>query len=213
VPLILQAEVYETAGGESEAAGHVHAAGETAVAADEAEEWAPADGLERTFFTLVANLATSIGFALLLIVASEIAGGMRGWRQGVFWGLAGFAVFLLAPGLGLPPELPAMPAADLAARQIWWIATALATAAALALLVFTRALPLAILAIALLAAPHLIGAPQPASHESPIPESLHHAYVVRVYLTNLVFWPLLGGLIGALRGRFMPAGSTASARA
>ena len=31
------------------------------------------------------------------------------WRQGLFWGFAGFAVFTLAPGLGLPPELPAMP--------------------------------------------------------------------------------------------------------
>ena len=54
----------------------------------------------------------------------------------MFWGFAGFAVFTLAPGLGLPPELPAMPAADLGDRQIWWTATVLATAVGLALIAF-----------------------------------------------------------------------------
>ena len=77
--------------------------------------------------TLAVNVVSGIGFALLLVAASEFAGGIANWRQGVLWGLAGFAVFTLAPGLGLPPELPAMPAADLVARQIWWIGTVLAT--------------------------------------------------------------------------------------
>jgi cobalt transporter subunit CbtA len=80
--------------------------------------------------------STGIGFALLLVVVSELAGGIANWRQGAFWGLAGFAVFTLAPGLGLPPELPAMPAADLVSRQVWWIGTVLATAAGLALIAF-----------------------------------------------------------------------------
>ena len=46
------------------------------------------------------------------------------------WGLAGFAVFTIAPGLGLPPELPGVPAAPLLSRQIWWVTAVLATAAA-----------------------------------------------------------------------------------
>ena len=71
----------------------------------------------------LANLVTAIGFGLLLVAASEFAGGIAGWRQGLLWGLAGFAAFTLAPGLGLPPELPAMPAAELVPRQAWWIAT------------------------------------------------------------------------------------------
>ena len=79
--------------------------------------WAPADGFERSAFTALANVVTAIGFALLLVTASELSGGLTGWRQGVFWGLAGFAVFTLAPGLGLPPELPGMPAADLGRRS------------------------------------------------------------------------------------------------
>ena len=64
-------------------------------------------------FTVAANIVTAVGFALLLVAASEFAGGIAGWRSGLLWGLAGFAVFTLAPGLGLPPELPAMPAAEL----------------------------------------------------------------------------------------------------
>ena len=102
------------------------------------EGWAPQDGFERTAFTLAANVLTGIGFALLLIAVSELAGGIVDWRQGVFWGLAAFAVFTLAPGLGLPPELPAMPAAELGPRQVWWVATALSTAGGIALLVYGR---------------------------------------------------------------------------
>jgi cobalt transporter subunit CbtA len=168
--------------------------------------WSPADGAERTFFSALANIVTGIGFALLLVAVSELFGGIKDWRQGLFWGLAGFTVFTLAPGLGLPPELPAMPAAELGARQLWWIGTAIATALALGLLVYGRSVIAAIAAIVLLVMPHLIGAPQPLSYESPISEGLHHSFVVAVVLTTLLFWVLLGGLAGLFRGRFVPAG-------
>ncbi|RUV58160.1 MAG: cobalt transporter [Mesorhizobium sp.] len=215
VPLILKAEVYEQAGG-----GHTHDhaaappanAGETnamtsaapapaEAAAPEEEGWTPADGFERFAFNIVANVVTGIGFALILVAASEFAGGIGNWRQGLFWGFAGFAVFTLAPNLGLPPELPAMPAADLTQRQIWWTATVMATAAGLGLLAFRKSLPLALIAVALIVAPHIVGAPQPDSFESPIPEGLHHQFVVAVTLTNLVFWLVLGGIVGVVRGR------------
>jgi len=224
VPLILKAEVYEQAGG-----GHHHdhaavlaetgnamssaapagnamssAAPAPAEAAAPAEDegWAPADGFERFAFSVLANIVTGIGFALVLVAVSEFAGGIGSWRQGVFWGLAGFAVFTLAPGLGLPPELPAMPAAELLPRQIWWTATVVATAAGLGLIAFRKSLPLAILAVALIVAPHIVGAPQPESFETPIPEGLHHQFVVAVTVTNLVFWLVLGAAVGVVRGRF-----------
>ena len=166
-------------------------------------DWVPADGFQRSAFTALANIATAIGFAVLLVTASEFAGGMTGWRQGIFWGLAGFAVFTLAPGLGLPPELPGMPAADLDARQVWWVATAAATAAGLALLAFTRLLPLALLAVALIVVPHLVGAPKPATFESAVPKTLAHDFVVMASIVSLVFWVLLGGAAGFLRSRFI----------
>lgn len=209
VPMILKAEVYE---GAAPAHVHEHAAAtaehDHAVAThahDHGDGWAPADGAERTFFTFAANMLTGIGFALLLIAVSELFGGIANWRQGVFWGLAGFAVFTLAPGLGLPPELPAMPAADVGARQAWWLGTVLATATALGLLVYSRSLVTVIAAIVLLVAPHVIGAPQPVSYESPVPEGLHHSFVVAVVMTALLFWVLLGGLAGYVRGRFIHA--------
>lgn len=221
VPLILQAEVYEEAAGghqqdhasapgENLAAEADGAAVEAAGHAHEEEGWAPADGFERFAYTTLSDVVTGIGFALLLVVASELAGGIGNWRQGLFWGLAGFSVFTLAPGLGLPPELPAMPAADLALRQTWWVATATATAAGLALIVLRRSAPLALLGVVLIVAPHLVGAPQPESFASPIPEGLHHQFVVAVTLTNLVFWLLLGAMAGAVRARF--TGEAASLR-
>ncbi|TGQ50802.1 cobalt transporter [Mesorhizobium sp. M1C.F.Ca.ET.193.01.1.1] len=222
VPLILKAEVYEKAG---DGHHHDHATGannnamSSAAPADNAmssaapapaeaaapvedEGWAPADGFERFAFNVVANIVTGIGFALILVAVSEFAGGIGNWRQGVFWGLAGFAVFTLAPGLGLPPELPAMPAAELLPRQVWWFSTVAATATGLGLIAFRRSLPLAILGVALIVAPHIVGAPQPDSFETAIPEGLHHQFVVAVTLTDLVFWLVLGVVVGVVRGRF-----------
>jgi len=204
VPLILKAEVYEEHGTTPAARNHGDAA-QAPVRQHDEEGWSPANGFERTAFSALANILTGVGFALLLVAASELAGGIRNWRQGVFWGLAGFAVFTLAPSLGLPPELPAMPAAELGARQLWWVATAASTATALGLLVYGRSRWTVLAAIALLIAPHLIGAPQPGSYETPIPESLHHSFVVAVVLTTLLFWVLLGGLAGLFRGRFLGA--------
>jgi predicted cobalt transporter CbtA len=75
--------------------------------------------------------------------------------RGFFWGLGAFAVFVVAPGLGLPPELPGIAAAPQLERQIWWTATILSTAAGLGLITFRRSAVTAAVAILLIAAPHL----------------------------------------------------------
>ncbi|MCS0504395.1 CbtA family protein [Ancylobacter mangrovi] len=214
-PLILKAEVYEEAGDAVPAAhshdaatAHEAGAGETAATTAVAahvhddEGWEPANGFERNGLTFVFMALTGFGFALLLLAASELAGGLKDWRQGILWGFAGFAVFTIAPEIGLPPELPAMPAADLMARQLWWIGTAAATATGLGLLVFGRSPLLAALGVAVIVVPHAIGAPQPPSYETPIPEALHHSFVVASTVASFVFWALLGGLCGYLRPRF-----------
>ncbi|MEW9805115.1 CbtA family protein [Mesorhizobium sp. ZMM04-5] len=202
VPLILQAETFESAG----APAHDHGAAEAALAESGhhgGDAWAPEDGFERFAYTAGINIVSGIGFALLLVAVSEFAGGIANWRQGMIWGFAGFAVFTLAPGLGLPPELPAMPAADLFARQAWWIGTVAATAAGLALIAFSGRAPLAILGVALIVLPHVIGAPQPETHDSPVPDSLHHQFIVAATVTNLIFWVALGGIVGLVRQRFL----------
>jgi cobalt transporter subunit CbtA len=212
VPLILKAETFENAGG-----GHDHAAGDAVAGTETAaphshdaatpahehdeEAWGPADGFERFAYTALANIVTAIGFALVLVAVSEIFGGIANWRQGIFWGFAGFAVFTLAPGLGLPPELPAMPAADLGDRQIWWTATVIATAVGLGLIAFRSGVVWSLVGVALIVAPHIVGAPQPVSHDSPIPADLHHQFVVAATVTNLIFWIVLGGVSGAIRSK------------
>ncbi|MFL5337304.1 MAG: CbtA family protein, partial [Geminicoccaceae bacterium] len=188
VPLIKRAEVYEAAEPVVPiVAGHDHGAHDQAA-------WAPQDGLERTLFTVLANVLTGIGFALLLVAAFALRGREIGWRDGLLWGIAGFAVFTLAPSLGLPPELPGMPAAELGPRQAWWLLTAAATAGGLALLAFRRAPVWALAAVCLIAAPHLVGAPQPRITETMVPESLAHQFVVAVTVTSFLFWATLGVL-------------------
>lgn len=204
VPLILQAEVYEKSGA---APAHTHdapAAGASAAAPHQhAEEaWEPADGFERFIYTAGADALAGIGFALVLIAIAEAFGGFGGWRRGLMFGIAGFLTVSLAPGLGLPPELPGMPAAELGPRQIWWVATAICTAAGLGLLAFSRTVVFAVLAIVLLIGPHLVGAPLPPSHETVVPMEIYARFVNAVYATNLVFWAVLGTLAALIREKF-----------
>ncbi len=223
VPLILKAEVFEKAAethqhdapvtAQPAAAGHDHAAhdhGDHVHGAGDhdhgAGAWEPRDGFERNAYTAAANILTAIGFALLLAgffaVRSGATGASVSWHEGLLWGLAGFAVFTLAPGLGLPPELPGVPAAPILSRQIWWLAAVLATAGGLALIAFRRSVPAAIAGVILLTLPHLIGAPELAKIETNVPSSLTHQFVTAVTVTSLVFWTLLGGLTSAVFARF-----------
>src|SRR5438132_12673163 len=120
VPLIQQSEVYERKAGTPAAVhDHASAASDQNQAHSHESEWEPEEGLQRNAFTVAANILTAIGFALLLTGVYAIRGRQVMWREGLLWGLAGFVVFTAAPGLGLPPELPGMPVAELTARQNW----------------------------------------------------------------------------------------------
>src|SRR4029079_8837279 len=170
VPLIQQSEVYErkaVAGTPPAAHNHALPTNDQDKAHSHGNEWEPEEGIQRNALTVGANILTAIGFALLLTGAYAIRGRHVTWREGLLWGLAGFVVFTAAPGLVLPPELPGMPVADLTARQTWWIATAAATAGGLYLLTLSPAAWSAVLGLALIALPHLIGAPlAPESHSA-----------------------------------------------
>ena len=202
VPLILKAETYEQkvtpppTDAHSQTPAAPHAAGAAA--------WEPENGIERTAYTLAADLLTAIGFALLLVSGLALRGGAIDWRDGLFWGLAGFAAFTIAPGLGLPPEIPGTEAAPLLGRQLWWLATTVSTGAGLALLAFTRRAPAAALALLLIVLPHLYGAPLPAEHAAAAPEVLAHQFVVAVTVTSLLFWAALGASTGYFYRRFAP---------
>ena len=87
----------------------------------EAEEWAPADGWQRTLSTTLASVITGAGFAVLLAGVSLLTGFPITPKNGLIWGICGFLAVTVAPGAGLAPELPGMPAGDLVSRQVWWV--------------------------------------------------------------------------------------------
>lgn len=187
-PLILQAETYENSAPVAEAHEHADAAEGHH---HDAEAWSPEDGWQRVLSTTGGNLVVAVGFALILAALYTLRAPGR-TASGALWGLAGFAVFCLAPTLGLPPELPGTAAADLAQRQLWWVGTAAATAAGLGLIVFAHNWLLKAVGAALLVIPHVIGAPQPEVHESLAPEALEAQFKVASLLTNAAFWLALG---------------------
>ena len=215
-PLILRAEIYEKAAEAQTVVTHTHGgvphqhanAGEAEAHAQaeghmhNADAWTPREGIERTAFTILANIVTAIGYALALAGLFALRGGSVDWRKGLLWGLAGFAAVMAAPSLGLAPELPGAAAAPLLDRQVWWVGTALATSAGIALIVFGRNPLAAVLGLCLIAAPHIIGAPQPTESASLAPAALAHQFTVAATLTSLLFWALLGALSGALYPRF-----------
>lgn len=202
LPLILQAETYEEkdAGhaqshAPGQAAGHAHAQ------AVSDKEWEPEDGFERNAYTLLATLIASVGFAFMLTGAMALSGREVDARTGLIWGLAGFAAAYAAPALGLPPEVPGMPAGDVLPRQAWWFATAAATAGGIALIAFARGWAWKALALALIVAPHVIGPPGHAAEESAVPPQLAAEFAVASLVTVGLFWAALGSLAGHFLGR------------
>lgn len=173
LPLIYQAEMLEQ------------------TAYSETPVWSPDDGLERNLFTVVSNVATAVGFSLLLTSAFSLRQRVD-WRQGLLWGGAGFAVFFLLPGLGLPPELPGSSAGALESRQIWWLLAVVCSASGLAMLALQNGGLLRLAGFALLILPHAIGAPQgPAGGETPPADMVDRFYWATLQANGL-FWAVLG---------------------
>lgn len=212
--MIMQAETYETAGAAAPA-GHSHdhaamtsASGTTPAAAEHDEHadhdagWKPKDGFERISATVVAWGLAGAGFGLLLAGASLLSGVPLTTANALIWGVCGFIAVSLAPAAGLAPELPGMPAAELTSRQVWWVGTALATAAGIYLLAVKRHAPLAVLAaLIVIALPHAIGAPQPAAYESAVPAGFAAAYVGKSLAVNALLWALIGLALGYILPR------------
>jgi len=198
IPIILEAEKYEQAAmatshppteqaKEATSGGHGHA--------DE-EEWLPQDGLERNFFTASANIVIAFAFTLLMAAIASFRGMNLDWRSGLLFGIAGYAIFFIAPSLGLPPELPGSHLAALENRQLWWVTTVLCTGGGFAFVFFSKQQFVKIFGVALIIIPHVIGAPQPLPHPSAAPAELLQTFIIATSIANAVFWLSLGGFYG-----------------
>jgi len=163
------------------------------------EEWAPQDGMERTVFTSVATIATAIGFALIILAGMLFSGDVITEQRAMAWAAAGFVAAGLAPAVGLSPELPGMAAAGLPGRQEWWIATVLCTAVALWLFLRSDNNWLRLLAVPIVLAPHIWGAPHLAeSHESGVPAELAAQFAATSLAVQATLWILTGFFVGFL---------------
>ena len=208
-PLILEAEKYENAGGghsNDHAAATTTTATESAPAAEaapEEEAWAPADGAERTLYTFLASIVAAAGFAAVLAGVSVLSGIRITPRNGLLWGIAGFLAVHLAPAASLPPELPGMPAGDLLARQVWWVGTILATGIAIWLFTQRTEMWAKVAAVILVALPHIIGAPQPPTHESGVPAVLSAEFAANTLAVAALMWLAIGGFLGFAMDRFV----------
>ncbi len=206
-PLIAVAESYEqlasAKAAEAEKAKNTGAKAQNAgvKAQDAKEAWQPADGLERTIYSSTANVLIGVGFGLLLVAGFVFSRREVDLSKGLLWGLGGFFVFSLAPALGLPPELPGMNAAELGARQTWWLSTVLASGSGLALIVFTRRNWAKALGTAIIVVPHVIGAPHAPHGASLVPAELAAQFVVASLMTSVLFWIVLGASAGYLYRR------------
>jgi cobalt transporter subunit CbtA len=200
-PLILEAETFETPTHSHDAAP---ATGETAAVEDHGEGWAPADGWQRTLSTSATVMMSGAAFAMLMAGVSLLT-NLRITRQnGIVWGLCGFLAVIVAPAAGLPPELPGMPAADLLARQVWWLGTIAATGLGLWLIAARRETWAMALAVAIIGLPHLIGAPAPVTHDSAVPPHLAAAFAANAIAANAVFFALIGLFLGMALTRYAP---------
>ena len=173
-------------------AGQVHdRGGHDAASHRHGHAWTPGDGVERTAWTAVSNVATAIGFALLLGAIFAWRGGAT-WRQGLLWGAAGFVVFFANPAIGLHPEVPGAFAAKVLDRQFWWLFAVACSGAGVGLLLLVPGAAAKIGGAALLAVPHLIGAPHSDAAGGLAPRALADEFVTAAAITNGVFWLVLG---------------------
>jgi len=152
---------------------------------------------QRAAYTLLFNCLGAFGYGLLLVVCYALRGGVMP-REGVLWGVAGFASFALAPALGLAPELPGMQTADLAVRQQWWVLTATTTAAGLACIAFSRSFALQLLGVLVIALPHIAGAPHVSEARSALPEDMTHAFMAGSLAISALMWLTLGVALAVL---------------
>ena len=186
LPIIAEAESYEHAinSGASSAKNAVSVHGDAA------------HSHPRIVWTAISNVGLGVGFGLLMTAILSFRSQVN-WREGLLWGLGGYATFFVAPALGFPPELPGTVLTALVSRQLWWLLAVTFTGIGLLLLILGSPGWLKVVGAALLPVPHLVGAPRPESYSAAVPEALTSLFVAHTAMVNAIFWLLLG-IVSAL---------------
>jgi cobalt transporter subunit CbtA len=187
LPLIEKAETFETATGKESASDSLRSEP------------------MRSLSTLLGDVFVGTGFGLILTGIFTLS-GKEGWLSGLLLGIAGFAVFHVAPALIVPPAVPGMVEAPLLLRQMGWLSAVASAIVGLALVYGARGLA-RLAGILVLAMPltlfrmlvPLFCATAP-SHEL---AAIERIFIVRTLVSALIFWLILGITSGYLfaRGR------------
>jgi cobalt transporter subunit CbtA len=186
VPLILEAELYET--------GMLIHFADISKPMPEVEweyDWV------RNGWTVLSSATVFIGFAFILVAAMAFAeqkGVTITVRSGILWGVAGATAIHFAPSLGIAPDLPGMITAELAPRQIWWVGTVVATIAGLSAIAFGTSWIYWGAGLVIIALPHLIGAPHPEVFGGSVPPELAAEFAGRSLGVGAISWAILGVL-------------------
>jgi len=202
--LILLGEQYETGELVHFENAHSDGVGESHDHGDGGHEAGESADLTRNVLTVLFTGLTYASYGLLLVAGFALAeqlGHRIDAREGLLWGIAGYAVFQLLPSLGLPPELPGAVAPDLAERQIWYFGTVAASGIGLALIAYGNGVIPMLAGAALLAAPHVMGAPHLDEFYGVAPPELGGEFVARSLGVGFVTWAALGALAGRLWSR------------
>jgi cobalt transporter subunit CbtA len=206
-PLIEQAELLEVAA----ASAHHHEVGRGESHSHSNVEDPPEDRTRRRIATIVAVIATGIGYGLLTSGALALL-LKRGPKDGVVLGALGFLTMQLAPSLGAPPQPPGSPHYDVLTRQLWWLLAAACTALGCGMAwraAGPRRLAFAALAALVLALPHAVRRLLDGMGPLPDQAQLMDPFVLSSLASSAVLWLSLGGMAGALHAR--PARATTHA--
>lgn len=190
VPLIMEAELYESG-------ARVHFATDGSTQSDRG---APSvwDAPVRHLTTIGFSAVTFTAYAFLLLAAIMVAtraGHKLTLRSGIVWGLCAALALTLLPAAGMPPELPGAIGAEVGPRQMWYLLCVICSIAGLAAIAFGPNLVVALIGVAFVALPHLIGAPHLDTYFGVAPAELASTFVARLLAVSAVSWALLGLLV------------------
>ena len=181
-PLILTAEIYEV-GGEAAQRG-LSTLTQSAL-------------LHRTINTSLSTIALSMGYALILLAVMLLSEEKIDAYRATLWAACAFAATGLSAGLELAPQLPGSAETALHDRQIWWLTNAALSASGLYLVIKIDPIPIKIVGLALIVAPHFF-APHPATPESHMPAELAARFAAASLSVQALSWLLAGALAGAI---------------
>ena len=193
VPIIATAELFETG-------QMVYFDGDVPLVKLSALISEPRD-LTTMFYTGVSTIVSAMGFALLLASVMSLRDEYLSVKQGALWGVFAFVALVLAPAIGLPPELPGSGSADVVERQVWWVGTAIATSIGLWQIAFYSSYKRLVIAVMFIALPHIVGAPHPNAYMGVTPPEMAGHFSTVALGVSLVMWVSIGTFLVMINQR------------